>query len=79
MNIQYELKLIAYKEKVYKLKMFMEQTHKKTKVKTKHYDKVLNAINNFLKCNLSDKSIFSKYEVVKNLIDDMPSWTKYST
>ena len=37
MNRQYELKLIAYKEKVYRLKIFMEKTHKKTKVKTKHY------------------------------------------
>lgn len=58
--------LIDAKIKATKLKQFIETTHKKNKIKAnKKYKTTLKSINDFLKCNLTDKSIYSKYEKMR--------------
>lgn len=68
MDIQVKEKLIAAKVQAEKLKKLLISTKEKSKVTSDSYKILIQSIDSFLKCNLSDKSIYSKYERMRSLI-----------
>lgn len=72
----YSIELVEAKKKASKLKDYLENIHKKYKLKKdKQYKLTITIIDKFLRCNLNDKSIYSKYERLKNLIE-IPNTTR---
>lgn len=68
MDIQVKEKLIAAKVQAEKLKKLLISTKEKSKVTSDRYKFLIQSIDSFLKCNLSDKSIYNKYERMRSLI-----------
>ena len=68
MLVENSLEIIKQKEKAYKLKGFLEKSKKFAKNK-KSYNKLIKVINDFINCNITDKSIYTKYEYMRTTIE----------
>ena len=66
--------IVKEKEKAIKLKDIILKVEKKIKKKTKNSRKLVKAIDEFTRCNITNKAIFSKYEYMKTVVESMGNY-----